>query len=227
MINLITGYKRTGKDTLVKMLNGDEPFNWIIYKSSSNFNEKHFVIEPSERIGFADKLRSEVDTILNMDTTSIDYNVLKELIIKDGKTYRDFLIEHGALRRNEDINYWVSRAINWDNFSQQNKISERSEKYNILEKSETISITDWRYPNELDYISQYKNLNITTIRLYRSNIPVPPDDIISEHQLDNVSTDFLLVPNEEDFKKACKLFPQYNNYIKTNMCCNECYSSKL
>ena len=110
MINLITGYKRTGKDTLVKMLNGDEPFNWIIYKSSTNLNEKpknekHFVLEPSERIGFADKLRLEVDTILNIDTTSIDYNSLKELIIKDGKTYRDFLIEHGALRRSEDINY--------------------------------------------------------------------------------------------------------------------------
>ncbi len=199
MITLIAGYLRTGKDTLVKMFNGEETFNWIVYKHPQN--DKHFVMKKVKRVGFADKLRVELDTILGIDE-SIDYDTYKETIIKDGKTYRDFLREHAKLRRDEDVNYWVKRATEWDKICSDDKIA----------------VTDWRYTNELEYISNFRNLELTTIRLYRSDIQIPSKDIISEHDLDNILTDFLLVTSSEEFEKACEVFTQYKGFIQINVC---------
>ena len=203
MITLICGYKRTGKDTLVKMCNGDEEFKWVVYKNPNS--DDIFHIRPTRRLAFAYKLRLEVSILLGIDE-SIDYDTFKEVIVKDGKTYRDFLIEHAALRRSEDIDYWVRKAVDWDNLSSDDRIS----------------VTDWRYPNELDYIRQYEHLNVTTVRVYRSDVPVPSDEDISEHQLDNIITDFLLVTSDDEFEQACILFPQYKNYVRTTVC-NKCH----
>jgi len=203
MITLIAGYRRTGKDTLVKMFNGETPFNWIVYKHPGN--DKRFVMKKVKRIGFADKLRVELDTILGTDE-SIDYDTYKEIIIKDGKTYRDCLRDHAKIKRDQDINYWVRRATEWDK----------------VYSDDRIAVTDWRYINELEYISNFKNLEITTIRLYRSEISIPSNDITSEHQLDNILTDFLLVTSSEEFKKACELFPQYKEFIQINVCQDSC-----
>ena len=193
-VYVVCGYKRTGKDTLVKMFNEDINFNWIIYSSDNHKLKINNVI----RIGLADELRLEVGKIYNI-SESIDYDTFKETMIRDGKTYRDILIEHGAFRREQNINYWVDKCLN-----------------KLKMNNGSIMITDWRYLNELEYM--LKNLkNIITIRLYRSNVPYPPDNVISEHQLDDVKTDFLLVPKintEEEFKKACDLFPQYKNYTR-------------
>lgn len=191
MITLIAGYKRTGKDTLVKMFNQEQPFNWLVY---SNGGDK-FDPQPANRIGFADKLREEVDNILGINTENLDYDEFKETIVKDGKTYRDFLIEHAAVRRNENIDYWVSIAFDWKSLTNDN-----------------ICITDWRYPNELEYLKQFDNLTVRTIRLYRSEVPIPPPEVISEHQLDDLLTDYLLVTSEDEFEKACSVFPQYKSY---------------
>lgn len=183
-IYLVCGYKRTGKDTLVKMFNTRSEFKWLIYSNSLSNN---LVIRNVTRVAFADKLREEVNKSLNI-IEEFDYDTFKEIVVQDGKTYRDILIEHAAYRRNQDPDYWVKQI-------------------NIVGES---MITDWRYPNELLYLS--KHCKAITIRLFRSEVPIPPSDVISEHQLDNTVTDFLLVPNEEDFEKACKIFPQYQNY---------------
>lgn len=194
MIQLIGGYRRTGKDTLVRMLNGEESFNWLVYKNSDNKNK--FQINRCKRIGFSDKLRQEVDDFLNISSNVSDYDTFKETIIKDSKTYRDFLIEHAAYRRNQDINYWIKVATDWNN----------------VKENEIISITDWRYPNEVNYLKSL-GLNVITIRVFRSNVPIPSKDVTSEHQLDDILSDYLLVLSPEEFEKACKIFPQYSNYV--------------
>ncbi len=206
MIRLLCGYKRTGKDTLDKMFTGKENFRWIVYNNPES--EKCFVIENVDRIGIADKLREEVNTILNI-ADSIDYNTFKNTVIQEGKTYRDILIDHAAYRRGQNLDYWVARASDWDS----------------LNKDDRIMITDWRYPNELSYLQSYSNLEVVTIRLFRSVVSIPPNDVISEHHLDNIITDFLLVPienHEAEFHLACNLFPQYQNYVRTNVCTSDC-----
>lgn len=197
---LVCGYRRTGKDTLVKMFNEELPFNWIIYRNSDS--EKYLDVKPVKRVGFADKLRQEVNQILNL-TDNFDYETFKETIVRkftsgeftgdDGKTYRDFLIEHGGFRRSQDVNYWVKQVLPM-----------------VTEES---MITDWRFVNELLYLQSNLDL-IKTIRLFRSEVPIPSMNIDSEHNLDNTTTDFLLVTNEEEFVKACEVFPQYKNFVR-------------
>ena len=114
------------------------------------------------QISLAGKLRDEVNQVLAIDPCvnlsefeSMDYDVLKEIVIKDGKTYRDILISHTAYRRNQNIDYWVSRAADWSNLTD-------------------TMVTDWRYPNELEYISNSNNINLVTVRLFRTAVEVPP-----------------------------------------------------
>ncbi len=179
MISLVCGYKKTGKDALCKMFNKLEPFKWIVYRRPGS--DTVFTIKPVTRIGFADALQKEVNKMLDISESDIiDYRSFKETIIKDNKTYRDLLIEHAAFRRNQNIDYWVENTIDWENIS------------------DNIMITDWRYPNELEYLQRIQRVpNIITIRLFRSSIPIPPDNIISEHQLDNIMTNFVLVSDTE------------------------------
>lgn len=188
---MICGYRKTGKDTLVKMFNDQEEFKWLIYHSPLIDDLK---IDKVKRIGLADALRKEVNTIYNI-SDGINYDTFKETKMENGKTYRDILIEHGTFRRSQDINYWVRQVINL-----------------IYETDGNIMITDWRFVNELNYLVKW--FDIITIRLFRSEVPIPSYEVESEHNLDNVLTNYLLVTSEEEFKKACEIFPQYNNFIR-------------
>jgi len=198
-VYLVCGYRRTGKDTLVKMFNKELEFNWLVYSDTSYKLECENVI----RVGFADKLREEVNQILNL-SDNFDYDTFKETIVQNGQTYRDILIQHGGLRRSQDIDYWVKQIIP-----------------RIQNTKENIMITDWRFRNELiclernlEELNQNKYTVLKTIRVFRSEVPIPPYEVDSEHNLDKTLTDFLLVTSEEEFTKACELFPQYINFVK-------------
>ncbi len=188
MIHLVCGYKRTGKDTLVKMFNNEEKFDWVVYSAGN-----HLDVVPVVRVGFADKLRQEVNQVLNI-REDMDYDTFKEIVVSDGKTYRDILIEYAAYRRDQDIDYWVKQVS--------------------LTPGQNYMVTDWRYKNEVEFLQ--KRGFVTTIRVYRSEVPVPGKDVISEHSLDNECTDFLLISPSEKFEEVCKLFPQYTGYKRVH-----------
>lgn len=192
MIHLVCGYKRTGKDTLVKMFNNEELFNWVVYSKGEPLN-----IIRVDRVGFADKLREEVNQVLNI-REDIDYDTFKEVVVQDGKTYRDILIEYAAYRRNQDPDYWVKQVLH------------------KFEPNKNYMVTDWRYPNEVTCLRQMGF--VTTIRVYRSEVPTPPPEVISEHALDNESTDFLLISLNDNFEDVCKKFPQYKGYRRVHRC---------
>lgn len=187
MLFLVCGYRRTGKDTLVKMFDSVIPFNWIVYGTG----DKNFQMVPVEQISLAQNLRDEVNEKYDIKYDSNDYDEFKETLVHENKTYRDLLIEHAAYRRSQNIDYWVSKVS--------------------IESDQNFMISDWRYVNEMLYLSPH---NPITIRLFRSEVPIPSYDIISEHQLDNIVTDFLLVTSESEFDKACELFPQYKSYVR-------------
>jgi hypothetical protein len=62
--------------------------------------------------------------------------------------------------------------------------------------------------------------NIITIRVFRKEVDIPPfapkgmED--SEHDLDAYQTTFLFVRDDLDFEEACKIFPQYKNYVRVS-----------
>ena len=200
MIRLVCGYRQTGKDYLFRSFGNPKLFNWQVYANPLNL--KPWSIERVKKVAFARNLIMEVNMkyyypLNKIIHQNLNYEQLKNTIIINDKTYRDLLIEHAKYRRDQNIDYWVSSAYNW-------------------KMNENLMVTDWRYINELTYLKKL-NKNITTIRVFRSKVPIPQQNIESEHQLDNILTDFLLVPEkneEEEFIKASNIFPQYKHFIK-------------
>lgn len=201
MLTLICGYRRTGKDYLFGKLSTKTPASMRIYKNPlvttyniTNYN--NFV-----RIAFADILKQEASGLYDIPTGIFDDE-------KDVKCYehyrtgemvsaRDIYNEWGQIRRNEDPDYWCKLAL-------RDVTTNRDINY---------IVTDWRFRNELEYGREHFPTLITA-RVYRSQVEEPPNNVISEHDLDHLATDLLItLDNDEEFISAVKRFPQYRNYI--------------
>ena len=192
-IYLVCGYRGTGKDTLYKQMIGLMDFNWSIYRSPtyrSSTTSAIFEKSPLKRIAFADALKQEVVKTLNLPS-NYDVDDNKNTVIQ-GKTFRQHCIDIGADARQKDINHWCKLAFNGTN-------------------DDPIMVTDWRFPNEKKYCDTLGD--IITIRVYRSTVPIPPENEISEHSLHDVQTDFLLVADDEK-NTVFQRFPQYTGYLK-------------
>lgn len=202
-IYLICGYRGTGKDTLCGQLLGikEIEFNWTIYRPR---NAK--ILFPSfsqgqvRRVAFADELRGQVMKKLQLPST-FDPQANKNSII-DGKTFRQHLIERGMEARQEDPDYWCKLA------------------FKAMVNDDQIVVTDWRFPNEKNYCDRQFPNSVVTIRVFRPEVPIPPENEPSERSLDDIKTDFLLLASttglseEELFTRAIEQFPQYRGYVK-------------
>jgi hypothetical protein len=213
---MVAGYRGSGKDTLYKQLsdkNFKPEFNWkVYYNPNIDINKLKILYDLNNlqiiRISFADKLKEQVRKNLinekNIDET-FDTEKYKDSPIScsssknnDNMTFRDYCIELAAKCRSNDIDHWCKLVYD-----------------NIIENDDkNIMITDWRYENEYIFFEKLKQ--IISMRVYRSSIMIPDKNILSEHNLDNFVTDYLLVTNEYEFKLAIKEFPQYSEYIKLN-----------
>jgi hypothetical protein len=217
---LITGYRGTGKDSLFKLFQNnaqimdfEEEKNiaefsdgscWFVFAEDTKFD---FLlgskkIQP-KRIGFADILKIETHRDLHLpDPTNLAaYDIYKERMLIDGKNLRQHYIDFGQEKRSIDKDHWCRSAF---------------EQY----PDSDICITDWRFKNEFDYGLKdgVKNNCVTqTIRVFRSNVPIPKKladpTIDSEHNLDEIKTDFVLLSNKNDFDKLVLIMPQYKNYV--------------
>lgn len=203
-IVLICGYKKTGKDFLFNFLTGklsDKNIQLAVY--TTNYDEMSYydmkIIQSFKtylRQAFADELKKEVELEFPLCKKDIPDSDKEKTIPEYEKSARTIWIEKAKIRRKEDIDYWCKKI-----------------DHNI----DSI-ITDFRYHTEFKYC--FENFNkINTIRYFRKEVEIPPfakdikDD--SEHNLDNFTTDFLIVPfedKEEHFRKACEIFPQYKKF---------------
>ena len=190
---VLVGYKRTGKDTLAQaLMNGSDSSNTVtslyplaLFKLPECVNGK--------RIALADAVKDEVfDLHDNLDLLDPDLKDTKCLALGN-RTPRELWIEHAMLKRQSDPNYWLNVAL---------------EKINDDHEHDII-VTDCRFPNELEAFKRLENFEVITIRIFRSSVPLPNDDDISEHSMDNVRTDYLLTDNHSSLDQAIKLFPQY------------------
>lgn len=194
MIYLVAGYKGSGKDTLYLQVSGKKQFNWMIYRRPGS--KKLDFLPNIKRVAFADPLKR---TVIEYLQKHYDSNITleyceshKEDKVYDGKSYRDYCIEEGRVKREININHWCELALlDYDS-------------------SKNYMITDFRFTNEYDYSSSIDKC--ITIRVYRSCVPIPDKHIESEHALDNFETDYLLVLSEDEFRESIKLFPQYKFY---------------
>ena len=195
---LLCGYKRTGKDRLFTILSSTNTgFKWHIYKHSSNMS-----IFPSKdtsyrRTAFADALKQEVyeEYDISPDVPDTEKEIKQFIHHKTGTliSSRDANIEWASIRRHQDPDNWCKKAF-------------------LFFNREIWIVSDWSFPNEEIYVKTTFS-NVLTIRLYRSDVPEPDINIESEHALDQHLTDFLLIPEYEEFNIAIQRFPQYIDYV--------------
>lgn len=218
-IHLVAGYSRSGKDTLFKILSeggkiedfgGDHRETksqfkkWLIYSAKDTAKPNFGDHSKLKRVGFADALKEESFKVLGLTGKYQDYESEKDkkLVYPQydpmsepvPKLLRQHYIDHGSMRREQDIDYWAKAALN-----------------PFKDDLGHVIVTDFRFLNENAHA--VKNFITNTTRVFNSQVRIAPKDVVSEHDLDDFLTDYLLVHSEEEFTKALVVFPQYSHFI--------------
>ena len=129
------------------------------------------------RYAFADSLKNMVSKKFNCPIEILHSQEGKKQICETdslGRTYRQILIDEALRLRNVDS----------DIFAQ----------YCCKEiKHDKVVITDWRYPNEIQILTDsFPGYIITPVHIQREGQTTSPVDDISEHQLNSRSSDYQL-----------------------------------
>jgi hypothetical protein len=185
------GYKRTGKTTFCSNLAQYRfEYDWQIYCAHEDVGKtKHRLLSfvDSDTGAFADAIKSRVRFDLGYLG---DFEKDKDTLFIGGKLLRQHLIDTGATGRAWNQGYWVNQLL----------LAHANAKRLI--------VSDFRFKNEY----YYAPATPFTVRLFRSDVPVPAPDIGSEHDLDQFRTNAVLVPSERDFEQCCDYFPMYSSY---------------
>lgn len=198
---LICGYRGSGKDSLYKWFCGDRTHEWrrLIYKTIPT----ELLIDGinTVRIGFADSLKAEVLKLLGLPIFNHEMykdkplseieNIVRTHIcqpIDKNQSLRDVYISYGTEKRRQDPEFWCQRL------------------FERVADEDSVCITDWRYPNEMEFFKDKGE--VITIRVFRKDVPIPPEPV--EHQLDGFKTDLVFIPpSDEEFEAFLRRFPQY------------------
>lgn len=181
---LIRGFKRSGKDTFAKALSDGNLSNYAIYKIPGLRSVLSFSLFKDAPIDhFADPLKIDVvQNIISKYLLSIIEDIKDTNTIVLPKTIREYLIDRALEQRN--INPYVYAS----------KIYKRN-------KSDAI-IADHRYKEEHnvyfennDQTKGIKTVTPITFLVWNSKVEEPSLSQISEHQLDDVIPDYIVLQN--------------------------------
>lgn len=206
LVHLICGYKGTGKDDLHLSLTGNKlPRKYLIFARGPSSMEAATAYTPPSpwdsflrrtRLSFASPLKEIVHKELNLQRPVDPF--FKDIHIHWlGYSLRDMYI----------ITAGREKMINGEcHFAEM--LAKR-----VVDTSpdHVYDVTDFRFPEELRVMRE--KFNVVTTRVFRSSVSLPKSDDHSERSLDNLTTDYLVVP-EEDVEEALALFPQYEGFVR-------------
>ena len=190
----VIGYRRTGKDTLCSAFQGKRDLSELGWKVYSKSGVGFPGCPPSaKRVALADELKYLVCDHLNLDRSIVDsgeFDRTKDTRVVQGKTLRQWCIDlaHDYKRQYGKLFFvdTVSAFVRTDPDS-------------------SYILTDCRYPFEVFP-------GWVTIRLFRKEVPIPPEDEDTERTMDSYPTDFLFVKDDQDYQKVLEISPQYKDY---------------
>lgn len=205
----LIAYRRTGKDTLCQQLQAralrfqseaHDRALWDVYARDAEACALPFLAatsDPIMRLAYADSLKRDVCDRNDIPLSILDDEAAKDLAIFEGKTFRQLLIERAADVREKDPLFYARI------------VARERARLQELQPRAVFVVTDRRYPEE-----QWRDAQ--TIRLFRKEVPIVKD--ISEHALDTMATDALLVPPAQ-FEDALRVFAQYKEYHRIGSLC--------
>lgn len=198
---MICGYRRHGKDHLLKVLNGEEENNVLFLYKDLNVKRRFLSMSGQwNRRAFADRLKEmSIEYLVDKGICRTLEDLESHKDDKDIKiggnlySFRDILLDQGMKVRKEDPDYFTNHVVH-------SSISQ-----------DKIALTDWRFPREYELLSQ--KYDTITIRVFRSSCPIPKDEE-TEISLNQFVTDILCLSCLDDLELACTLFSrEYNSYI--------------
>jgi hypothetical protein len=180
-----------------------EPFFFILAKSGSIESIYYQKDINPIRLALADMVKQEVKENLGIKfkTKELEELAKDSLMIfntkeKGYRVLREYYIEHAMKMRDENPDHWCNQVY-------VSLLTHPEEVDNII-------ITDWRFKNERQFFRSYAP--VSTYRIFRCEADDENFFDVSEHSLDDEVTDFLVVSNLEDIKRAKAKFPQYQEY---------------
>jgi hypothetical protein len=209
---LITGWRTHGKDTVLEDLIHEQFHkNWIVLTKR---NPDKSVLSWQgcanwTHLSFAKALKEYVNDLHGLPPTTPKDAVLP-FLIEDCSTYRELLVLEGENARQKDPYYWCKQAFfgplnnkNWDS------------------NPRPICVTDWRNINEFNFVQEWMKQKrpfskVVTARVFRDKAVVPSEEEKTEHTLDDVLTDCLILPRDgfhRSYNLALEHFPQYDEYL--------------
>lgn len=199
----ICGYRNVGKTTFSNELSGNRlgEHEWDIYVLPCNtvFEEelifRSWIGKPT--VALADPVREVAFNLLKLPST-YEYDKHKDdpMPEHNNRSVRDYLIRIGQIGRKIDPGYWVKRVV-------------MPYYVEYGEHRKEIIISDLRFRSELKAMDDGEIWPLT-IRLYRMDVPTPAGNIESEHDLDSLTTEILLVPEKRDFDAYPDAYPGDN-----------------
>jgi hypothetical protein len=132
----------------------------------------------------SDALKHTVAEIYNCSFGQLDQERNLEICEHDSlkRTYRQILLDEEKRLRSMDPDIFVKQCCS------------NIQKVNFRWPPEYIVITDWKYPNELDYIkATFPRYKITPVHIQRDGQSKSPLNDISEYQLMDRTGDYVLV----------------------------------
>jgi hypothetical protein len=198
---LLSGYRGSGKDEVSKVLSGNSTIRWDVYTPDGTSSHFQDLLSKKDWIRFAsaDGVKKEIAAELGMTVSDVDkYKDVGPTGTSEGTT-RQLLIDRAMSRRKVDDTVWIRPFLT---FSEQHEGS-------------LVCITDWRFPIEYEFVDRH-SARVLTGRVYRREIPVPPEQI--EHLLDSMATDMVFLPagDKRQLESLVETFPQYEEF---QYCC--------
>lgn len=210
---------------------------WLVFSNRTNAIHAHqeylFVTCDRQQAAFARVLKQDVHEWINkclngkecLTDAWFEQNKDQKLRMGDIITSpRELYISRGEGAKREDPIIWVRKCFDSFACKKDNQHCVRGGELKTESStpapgdSEIVDITDWRFPCEQIYAMLYKPIyRIFTTRIYRSVVNVPNDE--SEHGLDHVTTDLLLVPDWLDMIIALIRWPQYARHMHIGSLC--------
>jgi hypothetical protein len=189
---LVSGYKKTGKDTWYESLNrGVMPaYSTVLYDHNGarkEFDEclnlARLELGTVARVKFADALVKQTIRQLQLDQLgygSVNMDQVKDTMHVGDRSIREHMKIIAKKEKENDQNVYARATCD---------AIERL----MQQGTRTIVVTDWRFEHELEYVrycfGNMSNVSIHTVRVWRYNVVIPPMSDETEHELDRYPFD--------------------------------------
>lgn len=176
---LVCGYSGHGKDYL---------FRCMVHGCVDEFYDVMYGFVPRifdpNRLAFADEAKLQTIQRLHLPYDLESFNHLKDSTVISGKTLREHVIDVAQETVSFDRHFYA-----------------RSVASRMMEDRQYV-VTDLRFYRELEFFP-----SSSVVRVFNSQKPIPLHN--TEHELDHLLTDVLLVNKGCDPEIVHSLFPQY------------------